>query len=107
MNAKAEAAAAAIHPIKDKSFRDHFLRAITEARRSGEIQPSQFAVLWFMSLFPKHMKKIEDFVEHEAALHPRFGDSQKGIADWIALIKEFLPLILEIIEMFRTNAEAE
>lgn len=86
---------------KDKKFRDHFLKSITEARKENKINHGEFAVLWFASLFPKQLAKIEELVEHEATHDETFASGSKSAIDWVSLIKTLLPLILQIIALFQ------
>ena len=93
--------------LSAKSFKTYFRTAITEARKEGKIQLGQYAALWFISMFPKQLTKIEELVEHEAAANQKFAAGEKGVMEWIAIIKELLPLILSIIDMFKSSSTAD
>lgn len=79
-----------------RAFRRDLLAAAKEAKRDGEITLAQYALIAGASFSPNAMEKIQATVMVVA--------EEQGIAqgqiDWIALIKELIPIILQLLEIF-------
>lgn len=85
----------------NSNFRKMLMEAASEARRDGKINLLQYSILSVTSRNPKTLEQIKLFVSEMAT--EQDGEAPVGAIDWAALIKTLIPLILELIELFKST----
>jgi hypothetical protein len=79
---------------KQPTFRQNLIAAAEKAFEAKEISRAELFRLRFSSLSPANLARLETAVREQAVSD---GYSPNAI-DWVALIRELLPIILEIIK---------
>jgi len=85
----------------NSNFRKMLMEAASAARRDGKINLIEYSILSVTSRNPKTLEQMKLYVNEMAT--EQDGEAPVGAIDWAALIKTLIPLILELIELFKST----
>ena len=96
---------AAVVTGKRMEFRAALLKAAREQQQAGELTRGDYVRIWFASILPNQLTKMQEFTTEQAKMAGKMPLEASPVGfDWTALldfIKQLLPLILEIIALFK------